>query len=71
MAAITERNEEIKLEVLDFEIACAIMGDIQNRETWSTPHVLAQWVATIRTYGRPKEKFGKQFRTETRTLTHP
>lgn len=47
-----ERDEEIELEAFDYDVACNIMEDIQGRENWSTPKVLAQWVATLRRHCR-------------------
>lgn len=47
-----QRDEKLKPSASDYEAACDIMSDIQNRESWSTPKVLAQWVAAIRMAGR-------------------
>lgn len=52
-----ERDVETEPDVLDYETACAIMADIQDREGWSMPRTLAQWVASIRAYGYTERDF--------------
>jgi hypothetical protein len=47
-----EPHDETRPDVLDYETAMLIMGDIESRSSWSTPFVLAQWVAKIRKYER-------------------
>lgn len=43
-----ERHEGTKPDLVDYETAMKILADIHGREAWSTPRVLAQWVAEIR-----------------------
>jgi len=43
-----QRDERQKLSLIDYNIAMLMMPDLHGRESWSTPLVLAQWVATIR-----------------------
>jgi hypothetical protein len=47
-----ERDEKIVPQVVDYEIALAMLADLSGREAWSTSRVLVQWVATIRKYER-------------------
>lgn len=50
------RHDKTEPEVLDYKTACVIMADLHSRENWSTPHVLAQWVAEIRAHGRAEQR---------------
>jgi len=43
-----ERDEDMELEVSDYEIALRIFYDIHDCEPGNVPLVLAQWIATIR-----------------------
>ena len=51
-AIIRESNDKIEPDQVDYATACVMMADLHNRESWSVPFVLAQWVAKIRQHER-------------------